>query len=96
MVYNPSLGNIFNSKRSEVSLNSNTAIYARVVEVLLDESIPSKELYEELGREDSLNGIFYRDIFEPILEEESQDSNLSNLPFAYCDNSTLKRIPLKG
>lgn len=96
MVYNPSLGNIFNSKRNEVSLNSNTAIYARVVEVLLDESIPSKELYEELGREDSLNGIFYRDIFEPILEDESQDSNLSNLPFAYCDNPTLKRIPLKG
>jgi len=96
MVYNPSLGVSLDSSRGASNARESSVIYGRVVEVLLGENSPSKVLYDELGREDSLNGVFYKNLFDPIAESESEENNFLNLPFAYCQDPTLKRVPLKG
>ena len=95
MVYNPTIGGILNTIKKETTDLSEKSIFGRVVQIVLDETSIESDLYNNLGRENSLNGIFYRNILESSITEE-EDIDFSTLPFAYCDNSTIKRIPVKG
>lgn len=90
MVYNPNLGNKTDPFRNNTNSTqpSNNPIFARVVDLVLDRNHKDYELF---GREDSINGIRYRTIDNTGDEEESQ-----SLPFAFCDQTSLKRVPLLG
>lgn len=88
MTYNPSLANastFFNSgqQNSTVSISRT---FARVVDIVLDDSHKD---FEEFGRLEAINGIRYK-----ILKSNESEEDPSNLPFAYCGESVLKRIPL--
>lgn len=80
-----SLGGASNSS-SAPSSGGNS--YGRVVEIILDSFHPK---YEDYGKSQSLNGIFYRELNAPLKEDEETE-----LRFAYCDKSNQKRIPVKG
>ena len=63
-------------------------VYGRVVDVILDYFHPS---YDDYGKSQSINGVFYRSLKSAQVESEDED-----LKFAYCDNPNLIRVPLKG
>lgn len=62
--------------------------FGRVIDVILDSSHPE---YENKGKTQALNGIFYREIDLSSIEDE-----LQNLKFAYCGDRGLIRTPLKN
>jgi len=73
-------------------LSSTTAtpsgLYGRVVDVIMDAFHPK---YNDYGKSQSLNGVFYRPL--NAAREEGEDQDLS---FAYCGNPNIRRVPLKG
>tara|TARA_X000001316_G_C921099_1_gene35393 strand:+ start:690 stop:1844 length:1155 start_codon:yes stop_codon:yes gene_type:complete len=79
-----SLGGSYNSSTTSAG-GSN---FGRVVDIILD-SFHSK--YDDYNKTQSINGVFYRELNAAYQEDEE-----SELRFAFCDRSTLKRIPLKG
>lgn len=62
--------------------------YGRVVDIILDSFHPK---YEQYGKSQSINGVFYRLLNIGTVEEEENE-----LLFAYCGVSNFKNIPLKG
>lgn len=89
MAYNYGFGT--SKMTSTISGGSNNTAggnFGRVVEVILDAFHPR---YDEFNRTQSLNGVIYREVNKPKIEDEEED-----LKFAYCQNSTFKRIPVKG
>jgi len=62
--------------------------FGRVVDVIIDTFHPK---YEQYGKSQSLNGVLYRQLDRGTNEEEEEE-----LLFAYCGNSKIKTLPLKG
>lgn len=62
--------------------------FARVVDIILDSSHPE---YDNRGKTQALNGVFYRELDMSSTEDEFQ-----NLKFAYCGEKGLTRPPLKN
>lgn len=88
MVYNPNLANAtsFYTSGQQANLSTKERIFARVVDIVLDES---HQDYEEYGKLEAINGIRYK-----VLTSNQEETDPRNLPFAYCGESVLKRIPL--
>jgi len=90
MAYNFGFG--VTNMSSGVNTNSSNSFYGskfgRVVDVILDQFHP---LYETYGKSQSINGVFFRSLSSPYKEDTEEP-----LDFAFCSNSYLKRIPLKG
>ena len=88
MAYNPNLANassFFNSGNIQ-SQPIKERVFARVVDIVLDES---HQDFNEFGKLDAINGIRYK-----VLRSNQDETDPQNLPFAYCGESILKRIPL--
>ena len=66
----------------------NSSNYVRVTDVILDAFHPE---YENFGKTNSLNGVFYRELSDPI-----EESGEVLLRFAYSSNPNFKRVPLKN
>lgn len=62
--------------------------FGRVVDVVLDSNHPE---YNNLGKTQSLNGIFYRE-----LDMSSTEDEIQTLKFAYCGERGVIRTPLKN
>lgn len=62
--------------------------YGRVLDIILDSDHPS---YFKYGEALSVNGVFIRMVGQSKLEDLDRQK-----VFAYCGNSTIKRIPLVG
>lgn len=65
-----------------------TFTFGRVVDVVLDESSP---YWDRFGRSQAINGIVYRDLSKATTQSEE-----TQLPFAYCGNSSNVTLPLKN
>lgn len=88
MAYNPNLANataFFNSGQQSTT-SGRDRVFARVIDIVLDESHPD---YEEYGKLEAINGIRYK-----IITSNQEEDDPKTLPFAYCGESVLKRIPL--
>lgn len=70
------------------TFNSNK-VFGRVVDVILDESHPSYDIY---GGSQSINGVFYRN----IELGEAEDKENVELSFAYQGNMSVKQTPIVG
>lgn len=68
--------------------NPNTQTYARVLDVILDDTHPS---FSEKGRARSINGIFYRP-----LDTRQSESNVTTHAFAYQSSTHFKTVPIPG
>ena len=88
MKYNLGLGvsNLGNAGRRQGTSGSAGSKYGRVVDIIYDAFHPK---YEDYGKSQSINGIFYREISAPSSEDE-------DLKFAYCSKSNVKVMPLLG
>ena len=98
MTYSLSLGSKINLSNITPAKDQDNIIFGRVVQVILSKDEPGEDLYNEFGKEASINGIFYRDITDSSIanELEAEEDNFSSLPFALCSDPTLKRVPLIG
>ena len=74
---------------SSRQLSSTDKVFGRVVDIILDESHPSYDIY---GGPQSINGVFYRNIELGEVEEKEN----SELTFAYQGNMSIKQTPLVG
>lgn len=72
----------------QASGGSNTRKFGRVVDIILDSFHPE---YEQYGKSQSINGVFYRQLDKGVTEDTEQE-----LYFAYCGASDFKKIPLVG
>ncbi len=89
MKTNYGFGSTFKKSTGSSSIfQSPSSFYARVVDVILDES---HKLYKNYGSSQSINGIFYRELTKVQDEEELKD-----LPFAYQGSANIRKVPLKG
>lgn len=88
MAYNPNLANAssFFTSGNVQSQPQRERVFARVVDIVLDSS---HQDFEEFGKLDAINGIRYK-----VLRSNQDETDPQNLPFAYCGESILKRIPL--
>jgi len=88
MAYNPNLANAssFFTSGNVQSQPQRERVFARVVDIVLDSS---HQDFEEFGKLDAINGIRYK-----VLRSNQDEIDPQNLPFAYCGESVLKRIPL--
>lgn len=88
MAYNPNLANAssFFTSGNVQSQPQRERVFARVVDIVLDSS---HQDFEEFGKLDAINGIRYK-----VLRGNQDEIDSQNLPFAYCGESVLKRIPL--
>jgi hypothetical protein len=88
MAYNPNLANAssFFTSGNVSSQPQRERVFARVVDIVLDNS---HQDFEEFGKLDAINGIRYK-----VLRSNQDETDPQNLPFAYCGESVLKRIPL--
>ena len=91
MVYNPTLRNLTNTvtKKFTSPSSKEETIFGRVVDVILDSDHPQ---YGKYGEVESLNGVFYKDINDSTLETGREEA----LPFAYCYDCNLVKVPLVG
>jgi hypothetical protein len=62
--------------------------FGRVVDVVLDES---SDYWDRFGRSQAINGVLFRELGSAVSQDEE-----SVLPFAYCGDSHLIRMPLKN
>jgi len=81
-----SRGSFFGKIASEFS--NEDAFYARVVDVINDANHPS---YDEKDQTVGLYGVFYRPLNSGFDEEDEEQTY-----FAFCQKTTLVRLPLKG
>jgi len=88
MSLNLSLSNTLGSGGSSSSKKGASALYGRVVDVILDENHP---MYKAKGGGISINGVF----FKP-LNSNSNEKALEDLPFAYQKSAHIKVVPLIG
>lgn len=77
-----------NQYRSGGGSPKKSATYARVVDVITDSF---HEKYDEKGKSQSINGVFFRPLGQGIVEDTEEV-----LPFAYCNLKALKYTPLVG
>lgn len=73
---------------SRPSSNGQTSQFARVIDIILDESHPD---YLNKGGGKAINGIFYRPLNVAVSEEDSRV-----LPFAYQGTGQIKTVPVVG
>jgi len=86
-----SYGTYSNSPNTNNGLSGGSSAnrrFGRVVDVIIDTFHPK---YEQYGKSQSLNGVLYRQLDRGTNEEEEEE-----LLFAYCGNSKIKTLPLKG
>lgn len=76
------------SSTGQASGGGNTRKFGRVVDIILDSFHPE---YDQYGKSQSINGVFYRQLDKGITEDDEQE-----LFFAFCGTSDFKKIPLKG
>ena len=76
------------SSTGQASGGGNTRKFGRVVDVILDSFHPE---YDQYGKSQSINGVFYRQLDKGNTEDDEQE-----LFFAFCGTSDFKKIPLKG
>lgn len=62
--------------------------FGRVVDIILDQFHPE---YEQFGRSQCINAVFYRELNSEYIEDEE-----SVLRIAFCNHTSLRRIPVKG
>ena len=91
MAISTSIRRVGGSSRGGFSGNNSSTggtSYGRVVDVILDSSHPE---YDNKGKTQALNGVFFRELDISGLEDE-----LQNLQFAYCGDSSFIKAPLKN
>lgn len=76
------------SSHSPIGISAASTSYARVVDIILDDS---HEYYNTYGKSQSINGVFYR-----FLDQLRDEEDLESLQFAYQGSSNIRRVPLKG
>jgi len=93
MAYNPSLGALTDvlGKGLTSTPKVEGVKYGRVVEVILSKEEPGEKYYKKYGELESINGIFYKNIFDSTQEDE-----LDTLPFAYYDSTAVTKVPFPG
>lgn len=67
---------------------THTVRFGRVIDVILD---PFHPRYEDYGKSQSINGVFFS-----IVSEGTPDDDSQNIEFAYQGSSNTKVVPLKG
>ena len=67
---------------------THTVRFGRVIDVILD---PFHPRYEDFGKSQSINGVFFS-----IVSEGTPDDDKQNIEFAYQGSSNTKVVPLKG
>jgi hypothetical protein len=70
------------------NIGTNTTVYGRVVDIILDEFHPR---YNDKGRSQSINGIFYRELSDSTIEDEEQEHK-----FAFQGSAAFKQVPLRN
>jgi hypothetical protein len=89
MSLNLSLRNSFSGGgSSSTSKKGPSALYGRVVDVILDELHP---MYQNKGGGIAINGVF----FKPLNSNRSEEA-VEDMPFAYQKSSHIKVVPLIG
>ena len=74
------------------SPSGNRPVLARVVDIVLNEEHKD---YKNFGKDKSINGIRYRTLTSTVVQGDEQFVR-DQLPFAYQDDTNIKRIPLIG
>jgi len=92
MSYKTTLNSLITSRgsggSSKSSPNTATAVYGRVVDIILDENHPE---YLNKGGGLAINGVFYKP-----LNKAFGETITSRLPFAFQNSSHIKTIPVVG
>ena len=89
MSFNLSLNNaIGGGVKSQANSGGKVTSYGRVVDVILDENHPQ---YLNKGGGISINGVFYKP-----LTSTANEKAITDLPFAYQQESQIKTVPLIG
>lgn len=93
MAYNPTLGALTDvlGKGLTSAPKVEGVKYGRVVEVVLSKEEPGEKYYKKYGELESINGVFYKNIFDSTQEDE-----LDTLPFAYYDSTAVTKVPFPG
>ena len=68
--------------------HSKHTAFGRVVDIVTDAFHPN---YEDYGGSQSINGVFFRPLGGAKIEDEE-----NQLRFAFCSDTSIKRVPLKG
>ena len=90
MAFNNTLTSLVNSRTAlnKAGSESTYSTFGRVIDIILDEKHPE---YDKQGGGLSINGVFYKPLFQNQLEGESTE-----LPFAMQYSSHIKTVPIIG
>lgn len=88
MGFKTSLNSLVSSNGGNVQTSRSSAIFGRVVDIILDEEHPE---YKNKGGGLSINGVFYK-----TLGANQKEGNPNQLPFALQSSAHIKIIPIIG